>query len=212
MRGGLSQRIAQDTPALSIIEAQDRRSVEEQIVHAPLQAGVRGLLLLGATVAGCLLLLACINVANLLLSRASAREKEIAIRTAVGASRLRLLQQMLTESTVLALFGGSLGVLIPFCPRDLPRLDQIGIDGRVLVFSLAVSIVSIILFSLVPALQSSKPDLNESLKEGRSADGPGRPGRRHPQGVVLATHRQFCENQGCCLNPSCPQRLDLCTR
>ena len=155
-------------------------------LHEQVVGKVKPALLLLLGVVLFVLLLACINVANLLLSRASAREKEIAIRTAVGASRLRLLRQMLTESTVLALFGGSLGlliaswgveVLIAFCPRDLPRLDQIGIDGRVLVFSLAVSIVSIILFSLVPALQSSKPDLNESLKEGGHGSASGIRGR-----------------------------------
>jgi putative ABC transport system permease protein len=131
------------------------------------------LLLLGVVLF--VLLLACINVANLLLSQAAAREREIAIRTAVGASRSRLLRQMLTESALLALLGGSLGVfiasygikvLIVFLPPDLPRLDQIGMDERVLSFALAVSIASSLLFGLVPALQSSKPDLNESLKEG----------------------------------------------
>jgi putative ABC transport system permease protein len=118
-------------------------------------------------------------VANLLLARAAGREREIAIRTALGANRIRLIRQLLTESTLMGLAGGAVGVLIAnwglsaliaLSPEDIPRLDQIGIDGRVLIFTVLVSLLTGLLFGLVPALQASNPDLNESLKEsGRSA-------------------------------------------
>jgi predicted permease len=132
---------------------------------------------------GFVLLVACANVANLSLSRAAARQKEIAIRTAVGASRLRILRQLLTESVLLALAGGLFGLLIAFLvvrvlriygPENIPRLDEVGVDGRVLFFTFIVSLITGIVFGLVPALRASKVDLNEVLKEGgRSSAGGG---------------------------------------
>jgi putative ABC transport system permease protein len=137
------------------------------------------LALLGAV--GFVLLIACANVANLLLARSAARQKEIAIRAAMGASRRRVLRQMLTESVLLSAIGGIAGLLLSIWLTDLlmsivpegaPRLDQVGIDYRVLTFALGVSALTGILFGIVPALQASKLDVTSALKEGgRGAEG-----------------------------------------
>src|SRR6185295_2964986 len=120
------------------------------------------------------LLIACVNVANLLLARAASRQKEIALRTALGASRLRVVRQLLTESVMLSVVSGLAGLalsiwlvklLVAITPPNTPRIDEIGIDLYVFGFTLAVTVTAGILFGLVPALQMSRPNLNEELKD-----------------------------------------------
>jgi predicted permease len=139
------------------------------------------------------LLIACVNVANLLLSRSAARQKEMGIRAALGAGWRRVVGQLLTESVLLALFGGAFGILLAYAgaklllayaPGELPRAQNAGLDLRVLLFVVAASVVTGIIFGLAPALRSANPDLNDTLKEG--GRGASRRGHRLQNGLVVA--------------------------
>ena len=149
--------------------------------------------LLGAV--AMVLLIACANIANLLLSRAVSREREVAIRQALGANRSRIIRQMLTESGVLALLGGGLGLLLAVWSLDalvalvpegsIPQGVEVSIDSRVLAFTLAVSLVTALIFGLWPALQASRVNLNESLKEGSQKSTVGYRNRRAQSLLVV---------------------------
>jgi putative ABC transport system permease protein len=164
--------------------------LKEQVI-----GGMKPLLLILSGAVAFVLLIACANLATMLLARASAREREMAIRVAVGASRARLLRQSLTESVVLAICGASGGVFLAIWSIDLvraigaqtiPRLSEVHVNLTVLLFTLVIAVASGLLFGLAPGLASGKPDLTESLKEGGRGSTAGRRHNRLRNALVIA--------------------------
>ncbi|MEA2464494.1 MAG: hypothetical protein QOJ98_2241 [Acidobacteriota bacterium] len=164
-------------------------------MHDSVVNSVRPALLILFGAVAVVLLIGCANVANLLLARAAARQKEISIRSAIGASRAGIVRQLLIESVLLSLLAGICGLLIAawttsalvaLAPPDIPRLDSVQLDGRVLLFTLTLSVLTGIIFGLAPALSASKTNLVESLKEGSRGSTEGRHRNRIRNVLVTA--------------------------
>ncbi|HYP26940.1 MAG TPA: ABC transporter permease [Blastocatellia bacterium] len=156
-------------------------------LHEEIVGKIRKSLLILLAAVGFVLLIVCVNIANLQLGRLTARQKEIAIRLAVGANRGRLVKQLVVESLVLAILGGMLGlvlaywgisILVAMKPANVPRITEIGIDWRILLFTFGISILTGLIFGLAPSLQASKPQITETLREGGRTSNAG---VGHPQ-------------------------------
>ena len=174
----IAARLEQQYP-----DTNTRKGLRVESALAALVGDIRPVLLILLGAVACVLLIACANVANLLLARATSRHKEMAIRTALGASRMRVIRQLLTESVMLSVLGGAVGLLlavwwsdllVALGKEDIPRAIQVGIDWRVLTFTLGVSLLTGLIFGLAPAFHSSKTELVESLKESARGTSEGR--------------------------------------
>ena len=185
----IADRLARDYP-----EDQKDRGIKVSPMTTVVVGRVRPALLMLLGAVGAVLLIACVNVANLLLARAAARRREVALRTALGAERGRLVRQFLTESIVLSLGGGALGVvvgrwglsaIVSLAATSLPRADAVRVDGLVLLFVMLLSMVTGVAFGVIPALRTADTDLREDLAESTSRGGSGR--RHHRTLNVLVS-------------------------
>jgi putative ABC transport system permease protein len=186
----ITRRLEQDYPKTNAGLGSNVVPLHTQIVG---DVGSMLFILLGAV--GFVLLIACTNVANLMLARAGQRDREIAIRAAVGASRLRLIRQLLTESVLLSVIGGLAGLLvslwavavfIKLSPGDIPRINEASVDLRLLGFTLLVSLVTGLAFGLLPAFHATRTNLNTSLKEGSTKATEGRQ-RRGARNILVVS-------------------------
>ncbi len=173
----IAARVEQQNPVTN-----EGLGVKVSSMHDYLTGDYREALLILLGVVGCVLLVACVNVANLMLARATARQKEFALRAALGAGRWRIVRQLLVESMLLAIVGGALGfalsiwalrLLLKSIPLQLPFWMNFSVDLRVLGFTIAITVLTGLLFGVAPALQTSRVDLNDSLKEGGRGTGSG---------------------------------------
>ncbi|MGH7577294.1 MAG: ABC transporter permease [Longimicrobiales bacterium] len=182
---GLVQRWADETSDRRHVLRPDVHELFLRPLHEDLIGGIRPALLMLLGAVGFVLLIACANVGNLLLARAEGRGREIAVRAALGAGRVRLLRQFVTESTLLSLLGGGLGLalgwaavraLLATSPESIPRADEVTLDGSVLAFTLLVSLFTGLLFGLAPAFHLRARTMNSALREGglRTTAGAGR--------------------------------------
>jgi putative ABC transport system permease protein len=185
----ITKRLEEQYPDYNTGTSADVIGLQEQIVQ-----NVRPALLLLLGAVSFVLLIACVNVANLLLSRAAVRGREVAIRSSMGASRGRLVRQLLTESVLISLAGGvlglllawaSLGPLLKISADSVPRVFSVGLDRWVLVFTLGVSLVTGLVFGIVPALRTANSDLRETLNEGSRGSTTG-PGQHRLRGSLVA--------------------------
>jgi putative ABC transport system permease protein len=186
----IAKRLAQRYP-----DTNDWKTVSVVLLRDDLVRNVRLTLYFLLGTVGLVLLIACANVATLLLAKASARTREIAIRASMGASRGRIVRQLITESLLLAMMAGAAGAMLAFsgsaalvalAPADIPRLADTTVDGRVLAFTLGVSVLASLIFGLVPAIYASRIDLNEALKQGSARAGVGGGVSRIRHGLVVA--------------------------
>jgi putative ABC transport system permease protein len=194
-----SSRVEMDTIARRLEAQYPRTNSGQSVLLQPLFetqiSDVRPSLVMLVACVGLVLLITCANVANLLLSRAPARQREIALRAALGAGRRRIVRQLLTESVLLAGIGGTLGVLVAswgieallrIAPANIPRLDTTRLDAGVLAFTLGLSVLTGLVFGIAPALQASRADLNEGLKAGARGGTVTPAGRRLQTGLLVS--------------------------
>jgi putative ABC transport system permease protein len=186
----LAARLEKEYPAANADYVFTAAAMHEQVVK-----DVRPALLMLFGAVAVVLLIGCANVANLLLARATSRHKEISIRSALGASRARITLQLLVESVVLSLLAGAVGLLLAswgidallaFAPPDIPRLETVSLDGKVLLFTTLLSVFTGIAFGLAPAISASRPNLTEGLKEGTRGSTEGKRNRLRSVLVVAA--------------------------